>query len=85
MTIIKRKKTFLAKETSFENEIRFLEKECAILLAEIEILQKNMEKVDQYDKNQLYEINEKIIHLLSLVNAYLIRFNKFMNDLNKKN
>ena len=44
-----------------------------------------MEKVDQYDKNQLYEINETIIHLLSLVNAYLIRFNKFMNDLNKKN
>ena len=73
------------KKTSFENEICFLQKDCAILFAKLQILEENIRKVDQNDENQLYEINEKVIDLLGLVNAYLIRFNKFMDDLNKKN
>ena len=75
----------MAKKTSFENEICFLEKECAILLAKLQILEKDIKKVDQNDENQLYEINEKVIDLLGLVNAYLIRFNKFMDVVNNKN
>ena len=63
----------------------FLQKDCAILFAKLQILEENIKKVDQNDENQLYEINEKVIDLLSLVNAYLIRFNKFMDDLYQKN
>ena len=37
------------------------------------------------NKDQLYQINEEVIDLLSLVNAYLIRFNKFMDVVNNKN
>ena len=69
------------KKTSFENEIRFLQKDCAILFVKLQILKENIEKVDQNDENQLYEINEKVIDLLGLINAYLIRFNKFMDNL----
>ena len=64
-----------------ENEISFLQKDYAILYAKLQILEENIEKVDQNDENQLYEINEKVIDLLSLVNAYLIRFNKFIDNL----
>ena len=70
----------MAKKTSFENEICFLEKECAILLAKLQILEKDIKKVDQNDENQLYEINEKVIDLLDLVNGYLIKFNKFKKN-----
>ena len=75
----------MAKKTSFENEICFLEKECAILFAKLQILEKEINKVDQNDENQLYEINEKLIDVLDLINAYLIRFNKFMDVVNKNN
>ena len=68
-----------------ENEISFLQKDYAILYAKLQILKENIEKVDQNDENQLYEINEKVIDLLGLVNAYLIRFNKFMDVVNKNN
>ena len=64
-----------------ENEISFLQKDYAILYAKLQILKENIEKVDQNDENQLYEINEKVIDLLGLINAYLIRFNKFMDNL----
>ena len=73
------------KKTSFENEICFLQNDYAILFAKLQILEEDIKKVDQNDENQLYEINEKVIDLLGLVNAYLIRFNKFMDDLYKKN
>ena len=64
-----------------ENEISFLQKDYAILYAKLQILEENIKKVDQNDEHQLYEINEKVIDLLSLVNAYLIRFNKFIDNL----
>ena len=71
--------------TNFENEIRCLQQELAILFEKVLIVQENLKKVDQNDRDQLYEINEKVIDLLGLVNAYLIRFNKFMDVVNKNN
>ena len=70
----KEKEIDFEKETfiSFENEIRFLEKEGSILLAQIQIQEEYMskkQKVDRYDLNELQEI-EKFLRLLSLVDAY---------------
>ena len=71
----KEKEIDLKKETfiSFENEIRFLEKEGSILLAQIQIQEEYMskkQKVDRYDLNELQEMIEKFLRLLSLVDAY---------------
>ena len=58
---------------SFKEEMRFLEKEGAIALAQVRIQEEYMnekEKVDQYNVNQLYEIVEKFIRILSLMDAY---------------
>ena len=71
----KEKEIDFEKETfvSFENEIRFLEKEGAILLAQVQIQEEYMNKkqqVDWYDLNELQEMIEKCLHLLSLVDAY---------------
>ena len=71
--------------TNFENEIHCLQQEFAILFEKVLIVEENLKKVDQNDGDQLYEINEKVIDLLGLVNAYLIRFNKFMDVVNNKN
>ena len=70
--------------TGFENEIRCLQQEFAILFEKVLIVEENLKKVDQNNKDQLYEINEEVIDLLGLVNAYLIRFNKFMDVVNNK-
>ena len=71
----KEKEIDFEKETfiSFENEIRFLEKEGAMLLAQIQIQEEYMskkQKVDRYDLNELQEMIEKFLRLLSLVDAY---------------
>ena len=71
----KEKELDFKKETfiSFENEIRFLEKEGAILLAQVQIQEEYMskkQKVDRYDLNELQEMIEKFLRLLSLVDAY---------------
>ena len=71
--------------TNFENEIRCLQQKFAILFEKVLIVEENLKKVDQNNKDQLYEINEEVIDLLGLVNAYLIRFNKFMDVVNNKN
>ena len=71
--------------TNFENEIRCLQQEFAILFEKVLIVEENLKKVDQNNKDQLYQINEEVIDLLSLVNASLIRFNKFMDVVNNKN
>ena len=112
-------KETLKKETftSFENEIRFLEKEGAMLLGQVQIQEnyinhkqeKNL-KVDRYDLNKLQEMVEKFLRILALIDAYqyfqskiemltdenigrflfivnddyLIRINKFVNDLKAK-
>ena len=70
---------------NFENEILCLQQEFAILFEKVLIVEENLKKVDQNNKDQLYEINEEVIDLLGLVNAYLIRFNKFMDVVNNKN
>ena len=67
------KKETLAKKLSFENEIRFLEKEGAMLLAQVQIQEDYMnqkQKVDRYDLNELQEMVEKFLRILSLVDAY---------------
>ena len=71
----KEKEIDFEKETfiSYENELRFLEKEGAILLAQVQIQEEYMskkQKVDQYDLNELQEMIEKFLRLLSLVDAY---------------
>ena len=71
----KEKEIDFKKETfiSFENEIRFLEKEGSILLAQIQIQEEYMskkQKVDRYVLNELQEMIEKFLRLLSLVDAY---------------
>ena len=71
----KEKEIDFEKETfiSFENEIRFLEKEGAILLGQIQIQEEYMSKkqeVNRYDINELQEMVEKFLRLLSLVDAY---------------
>ena len=68
-------KKILAKETfiSFENEIRFLEKEGAMLLAQVQIQEEYInrkQKVDWYDLNELQEMVEKFLRILSLIDAY---------------
>ena len=72
-------KQTLEKETfaSFENEIRFLEKEGAMLLGQVQIQENYMNhkqnqnlKVDRYDLNELQEMVEKFLHILSLIDAY---------------
>ena len=109
-------KQTLTKETftSFENEIRFLEKEGAMLLGQVQIQENYMNhkqnqnlKVDRYDLNELQEMVEKFLRILALIDAYqyfqnknemltdenigrflfivnndyLMRTNKFINDL----
>ena len=77
-------KQTLAKETftSFENEIPFLEKEGAMLLGQIQIQEQYMnekQKVDRYDLNQLQEMVEKFLRILSLIDAY--RYFKSKNEM----
>ena len=68
-----KKETF----TSFENEIRFLEKEGAMLLGQVQIQENYMNckqqqnvKVDRYDLNELQKMVEKFLHILALIDAY---------------
>ena len=74
-------KQTLTKEifTSFENEIRFLEKEGAMLLGQIQIQENYMNqklKVDRYDLNELQEMVEKFFRILALIDAYQYFQNK---------
>ena len=63
--------------TSFENEIRFLEKEGAMLLGQVQIQENYMNhkqnqnlKVDRYDLNELQEMVEKFLRILASIDAY---------------
>ena len=87
------KKETLAKETftSFENEIRFLEKEGAMLLGQVQIQENYMNhkqnqnlKVDRYDLNELQEMVEKFLRILALIDAhqYFQSKNKMLTDEN---
>ena len=68
-----KKETF----TSFENEIRFLEKEGAISLAQIQIQEEYIHckkqqsvKVDRYDLNEMDQMVKKFLRILALIDAY---------------
>ena len=55
------------------NKIRFLEKQAAILLGQVQIHEDYLnrkQKIDDYDLNQLVEMTEKFLRMLALIDAY---------------
>ena len=64
------------------SEVNSLQQELSLVFEKVLIAEENLKKVDQNDENQIFQINEEVIDLLDLVNAYLIRFNKFMDTIN---
>ena len=63
-------------------EVNSLQQELSLVFEKVLIAEENLKKVDQNDENQIFQINEEVIDVLNLVNAYLIRFNKFMDTIN---
>ena len=64
------------------SEVNSLQQELSLVFEKVLIAEENLKKVDQNDENQIFQINEGVIDVLDLVNAYLIRFNKFMDTIN---
>ena len=64
------------------SEVNSLQQELSLVFEKVLIAEENLKKVDQNDENQIFQINEEVIDVLNLVNAYLIRFNKFMDAIN---
>ena len=64
------------------SEVNSLQQELSLVFEKILIVEENLKKVDQNNENQIFQINEEVIDVLALVNAYLIRFNKFMDTIN---
>ena len=64
------------------SEVNSLQQELSLVFEKVLIAEENLKKVDQNDENQIFQINEEVIDVLNLVNAYLIRFNKFMDTIN---
>ena len=64
------------------SEVNSLQQELSVVFEKVLIAEENLKKVDQNDENQIFQINEEVIDVLNLVNAYLIRFNKFMDTIN---
>ena len=64
------------------SEVNSLQQELSLVFEKVLIAEENLKKVDQNDENQIFQINEEVIDVLDLVNAYLIRFNKFMDAIN---
>ena len=64
------------------SEVNSLQQELSLVFEKILIVEENLKKVDQNNENQIFQINEEVIDVLDLVNAYLIRFNKFMDTIN---
>ena len=65
---------------SYENEIRFLNKEGDMVLAQVQIQENYMnqkQKVDRYDLYQLEQMIQKFLRILSLVDAYRYFQNKY--------
>ena len=66
-------KETLAIKESFEEEIRFLEKEGAITLAYVHIQEQYMnekKEVNRYDLIEISDAIEKFLRILSLMDAY---------------
>ena len=64
------------------SEVNSLQQELSLVFEKVLIAEENLKKVDQNDENQIFQINEEVIDVLNLVNAYLIRFNKYMDTIN---
>ena len=64
------------------SEVNSLQQELSLVFEKVLIAEENLKKVDQNDENQIFQINEEVVDVLDLVNAYLIRFNKFMDTIN---
>ena len=64
------------------SEVNSLQQQLSLVFEKVLIAEENLKKVDQNDENQIFQINEEVIDVLNLVNAYLIRFNKFMDTIN---
>ena len=64
------------------SEVNSLQQELSLVFEKILIVEENLKKVDQNNENQIFQINEEVIDVLDLVNAYLIRFNKFIDTIN---
>ena len=64
------------------SEVNSLQQELSLVFEKVLIAEENLKKVDQNNENQIFQINEEVIDVLNLVNAYLIRFNKFMDTIN---
>ena len=64
------------------SEVNSLQQELSLVFEKVLIAEENLKKVDQNNENQIFQINEEVIDVLDLVNAYLIRFNKYMDTIN---
>ena len=64
------------------SEVNSLQQELSLVFEKVLIAEEDLKKVDQNDENQIFQINEEVIDVLDLVNAYLTRFNKFMDTIN---
>ena len=64
------------------SQVNSLQQGLSLVFEKVLIAEENLKKVDQNDENQIFQINEEVIDVLNLVNAYLIRFNKFMDTIN---
>ena len=64
------------------SEVNTLQQQLSLVFEKVLIAEENLKKVDQNDENQIFQINEEVVDVLDLVNAYLIRFNKFMDTIN---
>ena len=64
------------------NAIDDLQQECAMLTEWLDSLQVILEEKgkQEVNDNELYELTDKVTELLTALNCYLRRFNKFMDS-----
>ena len=62
------------------NEINDLLQECAMVSQMTDDLEKELNDKHILTETELYNVEEKVIKVLTAVNAYLRRFNEFMDS-----
>ena len=62
------------------NEITDLLQECAMVSQMTDDLEKELNDKHILTETELYNVEEKVIKVLTAVNAYLRRFNEFMDS-----
>ena len=63
--------------------INDLLQESATVLKLADDVQNELNEKDNFDAVELYDLRERVIELLTAVNAYLRRFNEFMDLINE--